>query len=1514
MKSGFQKIMICFALMTVAHLTATVAFARTDEDLASISVDGEWLGMAGDKLGGMFLEDVMEVYWDTPLLGDDNTDRGPVSSPAVTSCDFDGDGYPDLAIGAPDGDKVYLFYGNPASPNPGLLDMSTASNYDVLFTGSGGSEFGIELASADVNGDGYCDLLVGASGVGKTGAVYLFLGDDRGGTSGLFPAGPGAGVDASANYSLRVVGKSEYSFFATDSVAFSVAVGDLSGDGLADFAVGAFYMDRTNPTSEQDAGAVAVYFGKATVTHANTSSVNLTMEDQTVGGASFDGYNVRYFGQEGYPSGAGAYNGETENLGSSVACVDLNGDGVDDLAMGAPCPEINYSASGTNDTGSVYVIFGGGAADGTGTANLGTGPVILGDANTYHIRFNAVQDWAHLGAAMAGGDLTGDGVEDLVVAAPCGWYNFSEGDESGSIYLIAGDTAWQGMARGNSNIDLIAPGNGYNIRIDGAAIGDELRSVAVGDVDGDGQADLLLGAPKAEDSGRTDCGATYEFYGPMAGTYASDLSSPGGHDRRTLGAVDGDRLGTAVAFVDYPCGFVRRVLSAPYASSNAGQVYLMASDWTDTSCGGFCSSQPDDTPCDDGDSCNVGETCQSGSCVGGGAQDCSGTGSFCRADSSCDSGGAEGNCDTLGGGLNEGVGCDDGDVCNVGETCQSGSCTGSSPMDCSGTGDFCRADSSCDSGGAEGNCDTLGGGANEGVGCDDGDVCNVGETCQSGSCAGGGAQDCSGTGSFCRADSTCDSGGAEGNCDTLGGGLNEGVGCDDGDVCAVGETCQSGSCAGGGAQDCSGTGSFCRADSSCDSGGAEGNCDTLGGGLNEGVGCDDGDVCNVGETCQSGSCTGSSPMDCSGTGSFCRADSSCDSGGAEGNCDTLGGGVNEGAGCDDGDVCNVGETCQSGSCAGGGAQDCSGTGSFCLADSSCDSGGAEGNCDTLGGGIREGVSCDDGDVCNVGETCQSGSCAGGGAQDCSGTGSFCRADSSCDSGGAEGNCDTLGGGINEGVVCEDGNLCTIGDICMSGSCDSGSPLTCAASDQCHVAGDCDPNTGLCSDPPAVDDTPCDDGVGCTFDDVCTGGVCAGAPLAQDDTSCDGFDDDCDGGTDEDYVSDDSCGLGYCLEHNVSSTCVAGVETACLPGDPLSADDTTCDTVDDDCDGLADEDYLGDASCGVGYCQDHNTPSGCVAGVETACEPGDPLSASDASCDAVDDDCDGLADEDYASDASCGVGYCQDHNLPSTCVAGVETACQPGAPLSADDPTCDSVDDDCDGMLDEDSDCFVPNVTISLGENSPEGVDLASGLTLPVFQVRVETHSVPVDVNRLRLSVVGLKELQLEDHSLLAQLHDDPNGDGQVELDGEPLGESVVVDPASGEIVFEDLGLSMANSESRTFVLTLSLSRHPSSGCGCASAEAGSAWPLGFVFLGLLFLAPGRRRRAKPHGRSLVALALVVALIALGGMACGRYGFDQVAMGHIQVESNQDLQVQSEQWPDVQVEGAPVEGSPFLVRL
>jgi predicted small lipoprotein YifL len=137
---------------------------------------------------------------------------------------------------------------------------------------------------------------------------------------------------------------------------------------------------------------------------------------------------------------------------------------------------------------------------------------------------------------------------------------------------------------------------------------------------------------------------------------------------------------------------------------------------------------------------------------------------------------------------------------------------------------------------------------------------------------------------------------------------------------------------------------------------------------------------------------------------------------------------------------------------------------------------------------------------------------------------------------------------------------------------------------------------------------------------------------------------------------------------------------------------------DTCGGSRDADYVPDATCGVGYCRTSNTPSSCVAGTEVACVEGSPLSAADSSCDGVDDDCSGAADEDYAATGPCGTGYCRTTSVPSSCAGGVETACQPGAPRASNDGTADGVDDDCDGQIDEDA-CIARTETYGPGAHT-----------------------------------------------------------------------------------------------------------------------------------------------------------------------------------------------------------------------
>jgi len=167
--------------------------------------------------------------------------------------------------------------------------------------------------------------------------------------------------------------------------------------------------------------------------------------------------------------------------------------------------------------------------------------------------------------------------------------------------------------------------------------------------------------------------------------------------------------------------------------------------------------------------------------------------------------------------------------------------------------------------------------------------------------------------------------------------------------------------------------------------------------------------------------------------------------------------------------------------------------------------------------------------------------------------------------------------------------------------------------------------------------------------------------------CNGVDDDCDGGTDED-LGTLACGKGLCF-HTVPM-CAGGMLLQCDPFDDASVE--LCDGKDNDCDGLVDED-LGVTTCGTGACY-HSAPA-CFGGKPKACDP--MAGASSEVCDAVDNDCDGKLDEDLGT-ITCGLGNCK-HTV-SSCLGGQVQECDPkqGAVVEV----CDGQDNDCDGQADE----------------------------------------------------------------------------------------------------------------------------------------------------------------------------------------------------------------------------------------
>ena len=176
------------------------------------------------------------------------------------------------------------------------------------------------------------------------------------------------------------------------------------------------------------------------------------------------------------------------------------------------------------------------------------------------------------------------------------------------------------------------------------------------------------------------------------------------------------------------------------------------------------------------------------------------------------------------------------------------------------------------------------------------------------------------------------------------------------------------------------------------------------------------------------------------------------------------------------------------------------------------------------------TKCDDSFNCTEDDACTDGVCAGL-AIDCSGLDQDCIA----------GVCDPLTGTceqetLADGVACEDGALCTTSDSCETGVCVSGTELDCSGLDVSCNAGLCDPSTGACALVAFENETSCDDGDPCTYDDGCRNGACLGFPKY-----CGDLDDAC-------VVGVCNASNGECITDNLAD------ESACDDGDECTVDE------------------------------------------------------------------------------------------------------------------------------------------------------------------------------------------------------------------------------------------------------------------------------------------------------------------------------------------------------------------------
>jgi Putative Ig domain/FG-GAP repeat len=389
--------------------------------------------------------------------------------------DVNGDGRADVIVGAEDaGNNSRVFSGSAyvvfGKASTTTVDLSSLGAQGFRIDGAAsGDEAGEAVAGAgDVNGDGRADVIVGAFAAGNnsradSGSAYVVFGKASTATVDLSSLGAqGFRVDGAA---------------AHDEAGVAVAAaGDVNRDGLGDVIIGARGAANNH---RSNSGSAYVVFGKASTTAVDLNS------------RGAQGFRI-----DGAAPGADA--------GISVAGAgDVNGDGMADVIVGADSAGNNARAA----SGSAYVVFG----------KTSTAPVDLGALGADGFRIDGAAGGDEAGISVAGaGDVNGDGRPDVIVGALFAGNNGRA--ISGSAYVVFGKSS-------TTTVDLGALAS-QGFRVDGAAASDLAGgSVAgAGDVNGDGRADVLVGAEVADDNGRADSGSVYELYG--FGTPSVSYPSP----------------------------------------------------------------------------------------------------------------------------------------------------------------------------------------------------------------------------------------------------------------------------------------------------------------------------------------------------------------------------------------------------------------------------------------------------------------------------------------------------------------------------------------------------------------------------------------------------------------------------------------------------------------------------------------------------------------------------------------------------------------------------------------------------------------------------------------------------------------------------------------------------------------------------------------------------------------------------------------------------------------------------
>ncbi|CAL9548439.1 hypothetical protein GCM10010266_11080 [Streptomyces griseomycini] len=454
-------LLACAAAATAAVLTAGPGDAAKPYDFDGDGTPDLVVGLPGNTVAGHARAGSVVIA--------DGTSTGPAStavridqeSPgvggaseaddgfgqSVAACDFDRDGYADLAVSSPleaIGDTegagmLSVHYGG-----SGGIYEATTETFSEDTTGYPGSVgwdeiFTYSLAAGDVNGDGYCDLAVGqpldmAGDKPNSGTVKLMFG-----TSGGLNAADTVQLDQST---AHVPGAPE----AEDRFGEQMAVGDVNGDGVGDLVV-ATIGEQISGSS--DRGSLHVLYGP--------------IEDAPASGGYVDAGNV---------TGVGEF------AGSALAVGHFDDDDYADVAVGVSDEQVGTAGA----AGRLAVLYGG--SHGLSANSR----VKLFDQDSPGIAGGPEAE-DHFSSSLAAGDFDGDGVDDLVVGMRSEAIGSAKG--SGASMVLFGNATGGITTKGALWIDQDTTG------VPGAvAEGDHFGwTVGALDTDGDGRVEPLVGAP-----------------------------------------------------------------------------------------------------------------------------------------------------------------------------------------------------------------------------------------------------------------------------------------------------------------------------------------------------------------------------------------------------------------------------------------------------------------------------------------------------------------------------------------------------------------------------------------------------------------------------------------------------------------------------------------------------------------------------------------------------------------------------------------------------------------------------------------------------------------------------------------------------------------------------------------------------------------------------------------------------------------------------------------------------------